>query len=126
MAAASSTDDSKLYVRISEGSKHRLVNKNFNYPLLLSYRIFTYDQSTNKEIVIYTRAISIQKGSQDGLKLHLSTLEKLNEGYRLSAEGVDNDNIKYEAIASIALLSTGLIKETKARHLNTIVLKIKT
>jgi hypothetical protein len=71
MAAATRTGDSKLYVRISEGSKDQLINKDFNYPLLLTYQVFTTDRSTNKDILIYERNISIQKGGlETGLQLH--------------------------------------------------------
>jgi len=126
MAAPTSNSDSKIYVAIEGASKDQLMNKDFQYPLLLTYHVFTTDRSTNKDILIYERSISIQKGGLDtGLQLHLLKLNKISDGYRLSADAVDKGDMKFTSIASIALLTTGTIKEKNPRHLNTIILQIK-
>jgi hypothetical protein len=111
---------------MEKSSQDRLVQMDFQYPLNCIFNISTIDPRTKKTVFVYDRKISVQAGAlHDGLQLHLATLTKTRDSYRLSATATDNNQIDFKTIASITLTSTGTIKETNSRHLNTIILTIK-
>jgi len=118
--------NSKIFLAMEKSSQDRLGQTDFKYPLNCIFNIFAIDPKTKEQVFAYDRKISVQAGAlRDGLQLHLVTLNKNQDYYRLTATALDNNQIEFESIASITLTQTGIIKETNPRHLNTIILKIK-
>jgi len=98
---AATNKKSKIFLAMEKSSQDPLGQMDFQYPLNCIFNISTIDPRTKKTVFVYDRKISVQAGAlHDGLQLHLATLTKTRDSYRLSATATDNNQIDFESIAS--------------------------
>ncbi|CAF1310206.1 unnamed protein product [Rotaria sordida] len=98
------TINPNVYIELAPSTPDRLNIVDFNYPLRCCFKVYGVNSVTNTRYFIYDRKINLQQASiTDGINLHLNSLPRQQQRYRLELTGEDNQQIKFKGITSITL-----------------------